>query len=170
MTHQRHVFCVLLLAACASDARLDDDVALESSGGDENVAAPSPAETITSSSDVDAQVETGTNGDVPPRDEDLFHDIGVAAESAQDAEGGSRCNRAYAGAIAMVEALEQRSQEQAPNVPPRETFISLCEELPQSAQSCMLMEYVLVNQERCRAEARSEAMQRFRRNCQRATP
>lgn len=81
--------------------------------------------------------------------------LGRAAQAADEAsaEGGTTCERAYAGAVAMASALHEQmgsANDAPPPLPARGEFVSACNELPEEVQRCMLVGYAIQNQEECR--------------------
>lgn len=102
--------------------------------------------------------------------------LGRAAQAADEAsaEGGSTCERAYAGAVAMASALHEQmgSANNQPSMPARADFVSACDELPEEVQRCMLVSYAIQNQQECRRvrQENEELMTRVREIMGRARP
>ncbi len=84
--------------------------------------------------------------------------VAAGMEAARTAErGGSTCDTAYNGIVAMVATLrEQMPSGPTRTPPPRERFVDLCGRLPSQVQECMVMTYALENRVAC-AEAREGA-------------
>lgn len=105
----------------------------------------------------------------PPRNmQKLGEMLGRAAQAADEAsaEGGSHCERAYAGAVAMARALHEQMGSGNPeaSLPARGDFVSACSDLPEEVQRCMVVSYSIQNQAECRRvrQENQELMNRVR--------
>ncbi|MEM6956632.1 MAG: hypothetical protein AAF645_13140 [Myxococcota bacterium] len=93
--------------------------------------------------------------------------LAEAMRAGSNPEGNTPCERAYNGMIAMVAALGKAQNDTAPSgAPPRDEFIPACEQLPETAQRCMTVDYGMAHQEECMRVMQSDELagftQRFR--------
>lgn len=93
---------------------------------------------------------------------DLGNALGQALEASAMAEGGTPCEQAYNGAMAMVQALQKQMGEGQGNMPDRETFMGACNQLPEEAQQCMVPAYAMGHMQECQAIQQSPEVQRVR--------
>ena len=88
--------------------------------------------------------------------------LAAAIRAAASVDGDTDCDRAYNGAIAMVEALRlETGQEGEGEVPSRADFVAHCLQLPPEAQRCLVMSHALEHREECarwRDDPRVQAM------------
>ncbi len=94
--------------------------------------------------------------------------LAAAAEAADQASaaGGTSCERAYNGAVAMARSLHARMGGTGEaRVPPRDRFLAGCAELPEPVQRCMVIGYSIQHQDECkriREESDPALMERVR--------
>lgn len=88
--------------------------------------------------------------------------LGQALEASAMAEGGTPCEQAYNGAMAMVQALQKQMGEGQGNMPDRDTFMEACNQLPENAQQCMVPAYAMGHMQECQEVQRSPEVQRVR--------
>lgn len=138
-------------------------LALGCEGGEREAAAPEPparaAEPIippeTVPSPPEPRIVTDEAPTVPPPGmQQLGQALAEAAEAANEAsaEGGSHCERAYNGAVAMARSLHERmgGSGEAP-IPERARFMQGCGRLPPAVQQCMNIGYAVTHQDECRS-------------------
>ncbi|MBO6940027.1 MAG: hypothetical protein JJ863_33965 [Deltaproteobacteria bacterium] len=76
--------------------------------------------------------------------------LGDAIRAGAAAEGDTPCEQAYAAATAMIQALQERTgQEGVGTIPPRDAYVSACNELPPAAQQCQVLGYALEHADEC---------------------
>ena len=88
--------------------------------------------------------------------------LGQALEASAMAEGGTPCEQAYNGAMAMVAALQKQMGEGQGNMPDRSTFMDACNQLPEAAQQCMVPAYAMSHMQECQEIQQSPEVQRVR--------
>lgn len=88
--------------------------------------------------------------------------LGQALEASAMAEGGTPCEQAYNGALAMVQALQKQMGQGEGNMPDRDTFIEACNQLPENAQQCMVPAYAMQHMQECQEVQQSPEVQRVR--------
>ena len=107
--------------------------------------------------------------DLPPIDmaavaaKVLEETVTEALAAAHAAEvGAAVCDAAYESAAELVRVVRERFPEEAHEMPPRELFVSMCEQLPREAQQCMVVRYAVEHEDECRRvqEALPEADRR----------
>jgi len=176
---------LLLPLALACEARDPEEPAAEPTAEPAQAAAE-PAEPAPSPAVPPSQVPSppgpslgnSPGGQVAPPEsmKKLGEALGRAARAADEAsaEGGSTCDRAYAGALAMANALHEQmgSANQEPDLPSRDEFVSACSELPEEVQRCMMVGYAIQNQAECRRvrQENQHLMTRVRESMARARP
>ncbi|MFK8004544.1 MAG: hypothetical protein AB8H86_33560 [Polyangiales bacterium] len=127
--------------------------------------APVEGQRIEQDVAVEADVEANANESLV--DADLERLAAVIA-AAQNTGGGTYCEQAYNGAMAMVAALSQQSgQAPSANIPSRSSFLSGCNGLSVQAQRCMTMSYAMANQATCSTVMQSAEVQAFRNQMRR---
>ncbi len=74
----------------------------------------------------------------------------IAAAAAIPANGDSRCVLAYRSLEAMLTRL-QRDLPNAPSrqLPPRDRFVEVCNEMPAELQQCLVISYAVEHQAEC---------------------
>ena len=88
--------------------------------------------------------------------------LGQALEASAMAEGGTPCEQAYNGALAMVQALQKQMGQGEGNMPDRDTFMNACNQLPEQAQQCMVPAYAMGHMQECQEVQQSPEVQRVR--------
>ena len=78
--------------------------------------------------------------------------LGDAVRAGAAAEGDTPCEQAYAGAMAMIEALRAQTGQAGEGTPPsRDAYVSACSELPPAAQQCQVLGYALEHAQECQS-------------------
>lgn len=88
--------------------------------------------------------------------------LGQALEASAMAEGGTPCEQAYNGALAMVQALQKQMGQGEGNMPDRDQFMQACGQLPEDAQQCMVPAYAMGHMQECQEIQQRPEVQRVR--------
>ncbi|MEM6955044.1 MAG: hypothetical protein AAF411_01545 [Myxococcota bacterium] len=76
--------------------------------------------------------------------------VANVTEVATAAEiGSTRCESAYRGLVAMLEAAAEQYPDRVREAPDEGAFISMCEELPEAVQRCLLPSYATTHGREC---------------------
>jgi hypothetical protein len=87
----------------------------------------------------------------------------IDAVTAAQGRGGTPCEQAYNGMVAMLSGLQHDGGARPP--PDRERFIAACSDMPIAVQRCMVFTYVVAHRQEChdaRAAVPAEALARMR--------
>ncbi len=106
---------------------------------------------------LDPPAEAAASAELPPIDRAaaaarvLDETVTEALAAAHAAEvGASTCDAAYESAAELVRVVRERFPEEVHDMPPRELFVSHCEQLPAAAQQCLVVRYAVAHEAQCR--------------------
>ncbi len=127
-------------AAPETEAAETDPAELEEGEAEPNGAALAGASEESLEAEVEAAEET----------------VRAAVEEASAAEVGSTyCESAYEGLTAMIRRVAAQFPDNTRTMPDRDRFMSVCDELPEGVQQCLLPSYATAHQSECAEQSAS---------------